>query len=449
MKVPTVTYRRFTVEEKDGRVVRTTPIPDTELPLWARDVSQKIKDWSKGPDPKVPYFQAPIRFVHPPKDKGEPFYVHNHVPSIVWCENGDLLSTWYTCRTERGSELTILASRLRDGAENWDPSSEFFKAEKRNMHVSVLSSSDKGMLYNFNGMSPKLAPNGYDRLALVLRTSTDMGVAWTQANVIFGEYSLQHIPSSATGSMFRTSNGLLVLPCERYSVRTATLVVSEDDGQTWTDMAKDMPLPEVKQDSIGRGWIAGAHAGVIEISSARLMALGRDGTGKFKKDINGRMPKSISSDWGKTWTYSASPFPPIGMGQRLALMRLSEGPILLVSFTATMKGDKDAKTNHNGLSFHGSNGKQFMGYGMFAALSFDEGETWPVQKLLTPGSGRYEKCGGWTGNFTASSTQAEPGGYLSATQTPDGVIHLLTSANHYRFNLAWLKTPNSPGGLHK
>ena len=39
---------------------------------------------------------------------------------------------------------------------------------------------------------------------------------------------------------------------------------------------------------------------------------------------------------------------------------------------------------------------------MFAALSYDEGETWPVRKLLTPGSGHYEKCGGWTGNYTAT-----------------------------------------------
>ncbi|MBM3493037.1 MAG: hypothetical protein FJX72_01750 [Armatimonadetes bacterium] len=31
------------------------------------------------------------------------------------------------------------------------------------------------------------------------------------------------------------------------------------------------------------------------------------------------------------------------------------------------------------------------------------------------------------------------GGYLAATQTPDGVIHLISSRLHYRFNLGWLK----------
>ena len=33
---------------------------------------------------------------------------------------------------------------------------------------------------------------------------------------------------------------------------------------------------------------------------------------------------------------------------------------------------------------------------------------------------------------------AEPKGYFACTQTPDGVIHLISSRLHYRFNLAWI-----------
>ncbi len=39
---------------------------------------------------------------------------------------------------------------------------------------------------------------------------------------------------------------------------------------------------------------------------------------------------------------------------------------------------------------------------------------------------------------------AEPWGYLSVCQTPNGVIHLISSKNHYEFNLAWLKEPPPP-----
>jgi formylglycine-generating enzyme len=117
-------------------------------------------------------------------------------------------------------------------------------------------------------------------------------------------------------------------------------------------------------------------------------------------------------------------------------MRLREGPLLLVSFT----GERERRDGHG---VRGSPGRKFRGVGMFAALSFDEGQTWPVRKLLTPGQGEYDG-GAWTGAFTASPTRAEHGGYLAATQTPDGVIHLISSRLHYRFNLAWLKEPNEP-----
>jgi hypothetical protein len=113
-------------------------------------------------------------------------------------------------------------------------------------------------------------------------------------------------------------------------------------------------------------------------------------------------------------------------------MRLREGPLLLVSFT-------DAR-RRNGMPFEDRQGRTFTGYGMFAALSLDEGETWPVRRLLTPGGVRCQIDGGGnTGQFFRDATHAEPAGYLAATQTPDRTIHLLSSRWHYRFNLAWLK----------
>jgi hypothetical protein len=44
----------------------------------------------------------------------------------------------------------------------------------------------------------------------------------------------------------------------------------------------------------------------------------------------------------------------------------------------------------------------------------------------------------------AAFDNAEFGGYLSAVQAPDGMIHLVSSRLHYRFNLTWLQQPQ-PG----
>ena len=48
------------------------------------------------------------------------------------------------------------------------------------------------------------------------------------------------------------------------------------------------------------------------------------------------------------------------------------------------------------------------------------------------------------GGSVVTGLQAEPGGYLSVCQGADGLIHLISSKQHYTFNLAWLKTPLPP-----
>lgn len=76
---------------------------------------------------------------------------------------------------------------------------------------------------------------------------------------------------------------------------------------------------------------------------------------------------------------------------------------------------------------------------MFAAVSFDEGRTWPVRRLLTPGGAARSFNSIDRVMVQIGDTLAEPCGYLAATQTRDGNIQLVTSKNHYVFNLAWLK----------
>jgi len=47
--------------------------------------------------------------------------------------------------------------------------------------------------------------------------------------------------------------------------------------------------------------------------------------------------------------------------------------------------------------------------------------------------------------FPPSDTRTEHNGYLAAIQTRDGRIQLISSRNHYVFNLAWLKAlPERP-----
>lgn len=164
------------------------------------------------------------------------------------------------------------------------------------------------------------------------------------------------------------------------------------------------------------------------------MAFSRNDPPEDQAKFDLKTPISYSSDLGKTWTYAASEFPAISSVQRAAMIRLREGGILLCSFTDQWKDWK----NRKGMRFQSKAG-EFTGYGMFAAVSFDEGKTWPVRRLITPGGKEQSVNGIDRVIFTLSDTMAEPCGYLSATQTRDGKIQLITSKNHYVFNLAWLK----------
>ena len=82
---------------------------------------------------------------------------------------------------------------------------------------------------------------------------------------------------------------------------------------------------------------------------------------------------------------------------------------------------------------------------MYVAVSYDEGKTWPVKRLLTDGKQRHLDGGAWTGFFDMDATHAEPRGYLAGTQSPDGMIHILSSRIHYRFNLKWIEQCKAVG----
>ncbi|MCO5241480.1 MAG: glycoside hydrolase [Chitinophagaceae bacterium] len=425
-----VVYKHFEVTEVEGKVLKTIPVVEQSLPRWADGVSQSRKKWKKpGKTSEKPYFVAPVPFVVPPdKNSGEPFHKHNHQPSIQWLNNGDLLAIWFSTKEEAGTEMTVLASRLRSGSGEWDPASEFFKAKDRNMTGSSLFRDKNGTLYHFNSMGTS-GESGWANLAVLMRISKDNGRSWTAAKPVMPEIRGRHQVISGT---IKTSKGVFIQPCDAHwsSSGGTALHISTDGGKTWADPGENKPTPAFSPQQTGEGTIAGIHAGVVELKDGKLLALGRS------DNIDWRMPLSISDDLGKTWKYAASPFLPIHNGQRLVLMRTNEGPILLLSFTHMPEmADKG-----EGMTFVDDTGKEFVGNGLFAALSYDEGKTWPVRKLVTPGSGTYDG-GGWTGIFQASPTRAEPKGYLAATQTPDGVIHLISSRLYYRFNIKWIETP--------
>lgn len=396
-------------------------------PANQQEVNQTNYTWKVVKDP---VFKAPVPYVlQPEPDSGNPFFSHNHQPAITWCDNGDLLAIWFSADEENGRGMVVLVSRLRAGTEQWDRSSLFFKVPDRNMTGSALLNDRQGTLYHLNGVE---ASGDWQNLMMVMRTSRDNGQTWSAPQIIAPEHAKRHQVIAGT---IRTREGWLIQPCDAGpgSHDGAAIHISKDGGKTWQDPWDGKPLPEFKEGNTG-STIAGIHAGVVQLKDGSLMALAR-GNSILNKEGKLRMPMSISKDMGKTWTYYASEFPPIDGGQRLVFMRLNEGPLLLISFTDHPLRTPEAE---RGMIFPDREGNNYRGYGLYAAVSYDEGKTWPVRRLLTDGITRFLDGGAWTKHFLMDATHAEPCGYMAATQSPDNLIHLVSSHLYYCFNLAWI-----------
>ena len=400
--------------------VKTTHTPVPTVGIWSRNVDQSIPAQTQTSE--TPYFAEPIPYVRIPEgSKGPLFSNHNHVPAIVECPNGDMFSAWYSCVTERGRELTIAASRLRLGESEWEIAEPFWGPPDRNNHATSLWRNEDGRIYHFNGLS---AAATWGPLALVMRYSDDNAASWSKPRFISPEHQLRHMPIA---SVFRRKDGSILLACDAVSGGNGGTAIwlSEDDGETWYDPGAGQPIPEFEAGNTG-GWIAGIHAAVVELSDGRLMAYGRGDT------IDERMPKSISEDGGKTWHYSASQFPVVSGGQRCVFLRLKEGPIFLASFTGSRKTPET-------MPIVDSSGNERQVTGLFGALSYNDGETWDSIRLISD-DGPDREIETMDGRpITMGLHSAEPGGYLAVCQGDDGMVHLISSKQHYRFNYAWLK----------
>lgn len=363
------------------RVVEGAPLPEEP----ASDTETRVLVSVSGTSVSgAPFFAEPIPYVIAPVDGITPFYSHNHQPAVTWLPGGGLLAIWFSTDAEAGREMVVLQSTF-DG-EDWTPATLFCKVPGRNMTGSALLTLNGGDILHFQGVGDA---GEWKDLALAMRRLPADG-GWSPLRYIEPEHRVRH---QVIAGPVVTRDGRILLCCDAGPDGEAgsALHVSKDGGETWEDTGS---------------LIKGIHAGIVELKDGRLMAFGRGNA------MDGRMPCSISADGGYTWTYSATEFPPIGSGQRLVMKRLQEGPLMLCSFGPD---------------------------GLFVALSYDEGENWPVKRLLTDGKKRVLDGGAWTGTFTLDATHAEPKGYLACTQSPDGTIHLLSSRVHYRFNLAWIE----------
>jgi len=388
----------FRIVQDDSPVSETIEVEDGFVQQCVR---QNSKVATIGPDMKKPYYRKryllPIPLDNCSNDEIDAvgmhrsFRRHNHSPGLEVCDNGDVLMAIYTSYGEYEPGVSIIASRLRFGAEQWDMPSRLFDFAGVNDHCPLFW-KDSDTLYFFWGN-----PRVQGGFPFQWMTSKDNGVTWSEVKYPhfkgeIGPHSRQPINTvlrDKFGTIFLSSDG---------SGGTSVLWASSDQGKTWYDTG---------------GRTGGRHTTFALLSDQKTIL----GMGGKNTDIDGFMPKSISRDGGKTWDITKTPFPAQGSNQRPSIVRLKSGRLFFAGDFQHIRGKSP-----QGIRYGGS----------YLALSEDDGENWTIKPL--PFAQQHENPRNHNGNATI--------GYSVARQAPNGMIHLITSMNrpclHFEFNEAWI-----------
>lgn len=366
------------------------------------DVKQTPVDIAKGPDPAKPFYRMHELF---PNLNGKSMPdigwrvglapglgINYHNSAIQVLANGDVVAAYYnTPRNEDDPDQTVMVMRRRAGAEDWDmpePWPDFADAAC----AAPVFWNDRGHLWLFFGF-PRLigAP------PFAFTTSNDNGATW--APIAFPHFTapIGRYVSQPINSIVRAKNGTIYIPTDSTgrdddgNGSISAVWATRDNGRTWYDTG---------------GRTAGRHTTIVMAEDGKTIL----GFGGKNSNIDGRMPLATSSDGGRRWTKSKTIFDPLASGERPSVIRLASGRLFFVA------------------DFNPYDEKHLHKDGAYVALSDDDGKTWKQKRLPA-------------GILTV--------GYVTATQGPDGVIHIATSKNTVNYeielNEAWVLAPDAAG----
>ncbi len=392
----------------------TAPWP-YQAPLARQGIKENTAVVTEGPEESEPYFNQRPMIPTPPENRSREtidaaglhpaFRGHNHSPGMEVCPNGDILMIIYTSYSEYEQGVSLMASRLRFGSNQWDTPSYMFDFPGTNDHAPMLWNDD-GTLHFFWGCPrlPNANPNPYP---FQWMSSPDSGATWDEVKFpdfvsAIGSHSRQPINTAlrdVNDTMYVSSDG---------SGGQSVLWKSDDNGLTWYDPG---------------GRTGGRHTTFVMLSGWRILGMGGKNT-----NIGGYMPKSISYNGGETWSVSSTPFNWLGGNQRPCVARLQSGNLFFCS---------DYQK-----SFDCDQAPGITEFGSLVALSYNEGDTWLIKKLPTA---LPHECLCWDcGNVGTL-------GYSAARQAPNGIIHVITTMNrpcqHFEMNEEWIEDSTAGGDL--
>jgi len=292
------------------------------------------------------------------------------IPSVVVTPKGTVLAFCEGRKesTHDSGDIALLLKRSQDGGATWsnlqivwdDPGhtcgNPCAVVDRESGAICLLTSHNLGT----DVESQIIDETSQGSRTIWLSRSTDEGLTWSASSDITATTKKSNWTWYATGpgAGIQQASGRLIIPCDHIESRTkkyySHIIYSDDGGLTW-ELGGSTPSDQVNECE------------VAELEDGRLLLNMRN-----YDPAQRNRARSYSADGGLTWS---------ALEQDEALIE----PICqatLRRFTTTADGGRSRLLFANPAS-------QQARENMTVRLSYDEGLTWPVTRVLHPGPAAY------------------------------------------------------------
>lgn len=369
----------------------------------------------------------------------DPAYNIYHIPGVVVTAKGTVLA-WCEARKRPAGvsdwdDIRILLRRSHDDGKSWSAPQSIanvegpkrknpFALRMKNVDPADVTYNNPVLIADRDGTVHMLFCLEYERC--FYQRSEDDGLFWSkpvEITAVFDAFQKDYawkVLATGPNHSIQLRTGRLVVPvwlstgeggnAHRPSV-TAT-IYSDDQGQTW--QAGDIAVPCTDE------WINPNETVAIELSDGRVMLNVRNESKAHRRLV------VTSPDGATNWStpeFDDALLEPICMG---GIVRYNHGGQSLILFSNPHNLAKAQAKAEPGKNRDRKN--------VSVKLSRDEGQTWPVNKLLEDGPSAYSDLA-VTKDGTILCIYGRAGDSEGMTAWSGGRLTLA------RFNLEWLQQP--------
>jgi sialidase-1 len=369
-------------------------------------------------------------------EAGKDDYALYRIPGIIVTAKGTALA-YCEARLNSGSDwgtIDIMLRRSTDGGKTWQPRAKVANVPgpKEKNPAALVKKVGKTQDVTYNNAVAFADRDGSVHMLFCLEymrcfyiRSDDDGVTWSEPNEItktFDAYRPKYdwkVIATGPAHGIQLKNGRLVVPVwistgtggNAHRPSVTSTIYSDDHGKTWK--AGEIAVPDTSE------WVFPNETVIVELTDGRVMLNVRSESPTHRRLV------TISPDGATGWSkphFDDALLEPISMASIVRVSGTKAGAKTRIAFANPHNLERDDGKAAVGKSRDRKN--------LSIKLSYDEGQTWPVNKTLEPSWSGYSDLAALPDGTILCFYERGSSDGKSSTKT--------TRLTVARFNLDWL-----------